>query len=123
DKDPRINRITLVNQGDTLVTDGYFTASAYRDDKQANVQKHTFLFTDRAIYRPGQTIYFKGILVENQVNGNRNTVLANEKTTVTLYDVNGQTVTTSAMVTNAYGSFSGKFTAPTGGLTGQMRIE
>lgn len=123
DKSLRINRITLVSRGDTLVTDGYFTTSAYRDDKRPDTKKHTFLFTDRAIYRPGQTIYFKGILVEHQVDGKENAVLANEKTKVTLYDVNGQTITTLDLLTNAYGSFSGKFMAPTNGLTGQMRIE
>lgn len=123
DKSLRINRITLVSGGDTLVTDGYFTTSAHQDDKHPDTEKHTFLFTDRAIYRPGQTIYFKGILVEHRLDGKGNTVLANEKTKVTLYDVNGQAITTLDLVSNAYGSFSGQFTAPSGGLTGQMRIE
>ncbi|MGK6351854.1 alpha-2-macroglobulin family protein [Parapedobacter sp. DT-150] len=120
-KNRRINRITVVLHGDTLQTDGYHYRLD-REDEQADTRKHTFLFTDRAIYRPGQTVHFKGIMVEHHIKRKDNTTLANEKTDVTLYDANGQEVAKLPLVTNAWGSFSGKFTAPTSGLTGQMRI-
>src|SRR5690606_26810402 len=117
-----IRRIVLSAHGDTLRTDGYF-GSYSRDDgneKKANI--HTFLFTDRAIYRPGQTVYFKGVVVENAADGKTNRVVADHPSEVTLFDANGQQVTSLKLTTNAYGSFSGKFTAPASGLTGQMHI-
>src|SRR5690606_24440507 len=107
-----IRRIMLSAHGDTLRTDGYFGSYRRDDGNEKKVNVHTFLFTDRAIYRPGQTIYFKGIVVENADDGKTNRVLADHASVVTLFDANGQKVSTSELTTNTYGSFSGKFTAP-----------
>src|SRR5690606_4902928 len=52
-----IRRIMLSAHGDTLRTDGYFGSYRRDDGNEKKVNVHTFLFTDRAIYRPGQTIY------------------------------------------------------------------
>src|SRR5690606_35502376 len=117
-----IRRIMLSAHGDTLRTDGYFGSYRRDDGNEKKVNVHTFLFTDRAIYRPGQTIYFKGIVVENAADEKTNRVLADHASVVTLFDANGQKVSTSELTTNTYGSFSGKFTAPASGLTGQMHI-
>ncbi|WP_353181864.1 alpha-2-macroglobulin family protein, partial [Parapedobacter lycopersici] len=120
-KSRQIDRISLVYNNDTLQTDGYF----YVQNDSGNPEKfhrQTFLFTDRGIYRPGQTIYFKGILVAHDNQRKSNAVLANVKREVTLYDANDQKVTSLELTTNGFGSFSGKFTAPESGLTGQMRI-
>lgn len=77
-------------------------------------------FTDRAIYRPGQTVYFKGILLEKSED--RYTVRAQATTEVSLFDVNGQEVASLELRSNRYGTVKGQFTAPTGALTGQMII-
>lgn len=116
-----INRITLSTNDDTLRTDGYF-GSPQRQDEPEKATVHTFLFTDRALYRPGQTVYFKGIVVESAADGKTNRVLADRQSEVTFYDANGQKVTSLQLTTNEYGSFAGKFTAPESGLTGQMYI-
>ncbi|MBN1758124.1 MAG: hypothetical protein JW863_07400 [Chitinispirillaceae bacterium] len=84
------------------------------------MQHRTFFFTDRAIYRPGQTIYFKGIMLST--DGEKSEIAAGRKTTVRLYDVNGQEVAHLDLSSNAYGSVHGSFTAPTGVLNGQMHI-
>ncbi|MCB9196647.1 MAG: hypothetical protein H6600_04175 [Flavobacteriales bacterium] len=80
----------------------------------------THFFLDRQIYRPNQTIYFKGIVVSR--NNDKYSVVANRSLTVTLYDVNYQKVTSVDVTTNEYGSYSGTFVAPDAGLNGQMRI-
>jgi uncharacterized protein YfaS (alpha-2-macroglobulin family) len=105
---------------DTVLLVGYFPGTLDRNQQQPQTQ--TFFFTDRAIYRPGQTIFFKGIMLRKEENGKRNNVVAGEKTTVTLYDVNGQKVSSKELTTNEFGSFTGSFTAPEGLLTGNMRI-
>ena len=80
----------------------------------------TFFFLDRGIYRPGQTIYFKGIVINT--DGAANELLPKMKTRVRLMDVNGQEVSALDLVTNEYGTFNGSFTAPVGVLNGDMSI-
>ncbi len=82
--------------------------------------KRTFYFTDRAIYRPGQTIYFKGIVLET--DGDEHKILPNTPVHVTLYDVNYQSVASLDLTTNEFGSYSGTFNAPMGVLNGNMHI-
>jgi uncharacterized protein YfaS (alpha-2-macroglobulin family) len=118
----RLNAITLISGADTLQLGGYFN-NYYRSDEETVSAKHTFFFTDRSIYRPGQTIYFKGIMLQSNKGGRDNHVLANEKTTVIFYDVNGQKISSLDFTANEFGSFQGKFTAPEGLLGGDMRIE
>ena len=82
----------------------------------------TIFFTDRAIYRPGQTIHFKGIhLSVNQKEDNYQ-VLANRNLTVAFLDTNHKKIASRKVRTNDYGSFSGSFTAPRDRLTGRMSI-
>ena len=82
-----------------------------------------FFFTDRAIYRPGQTIYFKGILAKWNTKTNEYEVKKNNNVSVTFRDPNHQQVKLSSFTTNEYGSFSGTFTAPADRLTGRYRIQ
>lgn len=73
--------------------------------------KQVHLFTDRSIYRPGQTIYFKGIIT--QQDGDKHIIFPNQKITVTFKDVNYQDIKSQEFTSNEYGSFTGTFTAPT----------
>lgn len=112
--------ISVVSGEDTLLVNDYFYNRSH-DGNQ--VQKtHTFFFTDRSIYRPGQTVYFKGIMLEHKNGTAENHVLANQSSTVTFLDANGQKITSLNVKTNEFGSFSGTFKAPESGLTGLMRI-
>ncbi|NJO02664.1 MAG: LysM peptidoglycan-binding domain-containing protein, partial [Bacteroidia bacterium] len=94
---------------------------AYFHSQDKTDQTHTFLFLDRAIYRPGQTVYFKGIVLQG--NGEKYEVRPNYETTTYLYDVNGQMVSEVTLKSNEYGSFHGQFTAPNTGLNGQMYLQ
>lgn len=104
---------------DRLNTEDSHYQYEYHEDNR--VYTRTIFFTDRAIYRPGQTVYFKGIVLEADSKGN-NKIKTNFKSTVTLYDVNYQKVSDLKLTTNEYGTFSGSFVAPNNGLNGQMRI-
>jgi uncharacterized protein YfaS (alpha-2-macroglobulin family) len=105
--------------GDRLLTDTYFYLQ-FHPDKEKEKKPRTFFFTDRAIYRPGQTVYFKGIMIGS--DGRENEILAKHPTEVTFYDVNHQKIASLSLVTNEYGSFNGSFSAPSGVLTGAMTI-
>jgi len=80
----------------------------------------TYFFTDRAIYRPGQTVYFKGIIIEK--TGDEQKVKANYETKVDFFDVNFQLISSLTLTTNEFGSVNGAFIIPTGVLNGMMTI-
>lgn len=108
---------TLKN--DRLIAENYF--SRYYDSRQPKAEKlQTFLFTDRSLYRPGQTVFFKGIVISG--NGETNRIVAGNRSEITLYDVNGQKVSSVEVVSNKYGSFSGSFVLPLSGPGGQFRL-
>ena len=94
----------------------------YYDDRYNGQEEplRTFLFTDRAIYRPGQPVMFKGIVTRRK--GKSTEVEANYRTTVELFDVNGEKVDSLNVTTDAYGAFNGTFKAPQGALTGNMSL-
>lgn len=93
---------------------------SYRYYERDDSYYSSTIFTDRKIYRPGQTIYFKGIIIN--YTGDERKLVPNHQTTVRFYDVNGEEVGHQLVTTNEFGSYEGKFTAPFGVLTGQMRI-
>ncbi|MCB0793101.1 MAG: hypothetical protein KDB88_00060, partial [Flavobacteriales bacterium] len=83
-------------------------------------QERTFLFLDRAIYRPGQTLHFKGIVVRGKAADHH--VLMHSDRTIALHDANGERVQELTVTTDAYGSFSGSFMVPQGRLLGDMSL-
>ena len=106
----------------TLGDDIYFTnLSVYPHQQQEQEQQQTHFLLDRAIYRPGQEIHFKGIRIRGKKNDHQ--VMADVSSTVELYDANGQKVAEQLVRTDAFGTFSGTFNAPLGLLTGSMRIQ
>lgn len=81
----------------------------------------TKIFTDRAIYRPGQTVYFKGIVTRTK---NKSvSVVPKEKVEVFFRDANHTILSDLDLVTNEFGSFQGEFVIPASVLTGSFQIE
>lgn len=78
-------------------------------------------FTDRSIYRPGQTLYFKGLLFNTDHDGD-NKPVSRQSVTVELRDVNQKVITTQDFTTNEFGSIQGSFAIPQGLLNGQMSL-
>ncbi|TAL61607.1 MAG: hypothetical protein EPN85_04435, partial [Bacteroidetes bacterium] len=97
---------------------GYNLYKYHRDPKKFT--PYAYMFTDRAIYRPGQTIYFKGIMIES--DGETQRILANRTENIILYDVNYQEVAKVGLTTNEYGSFNGTFVLPQNLLNGKMHL-
>lgn len=89
---------------------------------RATARERVVFFTDRAIYRPGQAINFKGIVMTVDIDQNRYETVANRRVTVQLLDPNGDEVERIDARANDYGSFSGTFTAPRDRLMGRMHI-
>lgn len=86
------------------------------------VVPRTVFFTDRSIYRPGQTIAYKGICIETDQERSDYRTIPGEAVTVIFQDTNGKEIERRTLTCNGYGSFSGTFTAPRNRVMGSMRI-
>ena len=85
----------------------------YRGKQMSNIAEQTkklYLFTDRGIYRPGDILYFKGILVQ-QKKGN-NTIVQNTPIKISLYNPKGDQIAEKTLKTNDFGSINGTFQIP-----------
>lgn len=90
------------------------TAEEYNPNKQPRLQAQ--IFTDRAIYRPGQIVYFK--VINTKIDKETESVTAGLKQKITLQDANGQDVSSQDFTTNELGSYHGSFILPKGQLNG-----
>lgn len=117
--------LDITHNGDRLfMNDFEYDYYYYRDPKTEESKETTsiHLFTDRSIYRPGQTVYFKGIVLTQNTTKKTGSVKANYATQVILRDVNYQNLDTINVKTNEFGSFSGRFQLPQSGLNGFFNI-
>ena len=96
---------------------------AYADYARRNTasQENLTLLTDRSLYRPGQTVYVKGIAYEQDEESAR--VLENRTYTLSLLDVNRKEVSKQEVRTNDFGSFAAEFVLPTSCLNGDFVIK
>ncbi len=78
-------------------------------------------YTDRKIYRPGQTVYFKILNLQLDKNSLPK-ILPNQKSTVILYNANHQNISELKVSGNAYGTAHGSFVLPASGLNGDFSL-
>ncbi|MDO6736454.1 alpha-2-macroglobulin [Wenyingzhuangia sp. 2_MG-2023] len=112
---------TVTTSKDTAVFKNvYLSADTNRYDKEDNKVQKAFLFTDRSIYRPGQTVHFKTIVLES--NKDESEIIENKEIEVGLYDVNNQEIQKVPLELNDFGTAAAKFQLPLNGLTGVFRF-
>ncbi len=92
------------------------------DRDQDDFEEAVYLFTDRALYRPGQTLRFKGIAASFDRKKNDYHTLNNQKFEVVFQDMNDKEIAKLKVKSNDVGSFSGSFTAPTDRVLGQAML-
>lgn len=118
----RETQLLQVKIGDAeLASTGHLQAFG-REPLGDSTALRTFFFTDRAIYRPGQTVSFKGIHIRVTPGQKVYTTMANVSRKVTLRDPNGEEVGQLTLQTNDKGSFSGSFAIPRGRGTGSFTL-
>ena len=110
-----------------VVKDGFEVLSLGSDGSGRQFREnpeyeHVDLFTDRALYRPGQEILLKGIAYHANPNTRDFRTLPGEKMLVTLTDPNGKEVGVKRMKANKWGSFKCAFAVPVGRLTGEYKV-
>ncbi|KAA6331839.1 hypothetical protein EZS27_019593, partial [termite gut metagenome] len=79
------------------------------------------LLTDRSLYRPGQTVYVKGIAYDSQVDTAN--VVTGKNYTLTLTDGTNREIGKKEVRTNDFGSFTTDFVLPSSGLNGEYYVK
>lgn len=115
------NEITVLKKQN----DRYFSTTSHKPyfnnyNSSEDVQQRINVFTDRAIYRPGQTVYFKAITYE--LGKNKQEVTTDKKIRFELINANGESINEVNLTTNEFGSASGTFILPSDGLNGSYHI-
>lgn len=99
---------TVFQGGDSVSSEGYFYR---RNNEEATSHQ---IYTDRSIYRPGQTIYFK-TLSYDQEKGN-GTFWKGKEIEVQFKDGNSEEIYKVKLTTNEFGSATGSFVLPKSGF-------
>lgn len=139
------NKILLVQGTDTLEHNftwrkqdpvrGIFDKERYNNledfyDEEAKIM----VYTDRGIYRPGQKVYFKAVLMSKNPKTGEQIIfnkdagkafsiwLKKNSKQLNLRDANNRKLDSVTMVTDDFGSFSGSFVLPQTAITGRWSI-
>lgn len=118
---PRFQYLLLAEHGNQALA-ASTAISHHRWHDRSRQREQVIFFTDRAIYRPGQTIRFKGIALSVDEDANQYEVVEGRPIQIEFLDANGEPIETLDVRSNDYGSFSGSFTAPRDRLMGSMSI-
>ncbi|MBT1707343.1 carboxypeptidase-like regulatory domain-containing protein [Fulvivirgaceae bacterium PWU5] len=112
--------MSVIYNGDTVSFGDYYYYHYQHDEQETGVTAKSFLFTDRSIYRPGQTVFFKGVLIKTK--DKKSSIVVGQHVEVFLEDSRSSEIATLRVKTNGYGSFSGEFKLPAAGLTGEYSL-
>ncbi|WP_026727893.1 MG2 domain-containing protein [Flavobacterium denitrificans] len=114
--------VTFYNSNDTLsIQKNYLSYNIdYSNKNEESFKGKVEFYLDRAIYRPGQTLYYKGIAVQKL--GNKTSVVPKTTFEVTIEDADNNELKKFDVTTNEFGSFSGEFVIPKNVLTGNFNI-
>lgn len=112
--------IHLKNKKDINFLGSTYTSFYSTNRNAERTQENISMFTDRSIYRPGQTLYYKAIAYS--LSKEKQEVNPNKKITIDLIDANGKTIQSKELISNEFGSVSGEFILPSTGLNGYFTL-
>ncbi len=111
----------LARKGSDVTLDANYLSLSRRVAPAETTQ--SLLYTDRAIYRPAQTIDWKVLVYRGRADLGKFQTLASSPVTVKLIDANNQTVESRSLSTNEFGTAAGEFRIPSGRALGNWRLE
>ena len=120
DAQKRMTHVRATTEGQTCMP--LFSIARGNTVVTAEKEKfHLAVYSDRGVYRPGQTVYVSGIMFSQK--GDSLSVREAKQINLTLKDVNGKSVGHSTVSTNDFGSFKTTFALPTVCLNGRFTVE
>ena len=110
--------VDLYYRNDTLLSSESF--NFYKRNNADNLTIESRIFTDRAIYRPGQTVFFNCIVFRG--NSKNKEVFPDYNTVIKFFDSNNQLIDSLNVITDEFGAAHGGFRIPTDRLNGYYTI-
>ena len=141
-KEKKVKKLTSDDNGEYLYTQGKddysnyelraYTASdkacptmdvwgRFRYDDNNGYSLTTNIYTDRAIYRPGQTVHAAAIVYTTD-NGRDFKAKEGQTINMQLRDANHKVVSEQKVTTDRFGTATARFTLPSQGLTGMFTL-
>ncbi|MEK7787476.1 MAG: MG2 domain-containing protein, partial [Chloroflexota bacterium] len=121
--------IVIAGEGDDLtasgLTDEWRNGGYYRDwwRPAPKAQKYAaYIYTDRPIYRPGQTVYFKAIIRRDD-DAVLSVLLQNSAVVVRIRDSRNNVAQTRQLLNNQFGTVNGEFKIAEGAMLGSYAVE
>ena len=116
-----IDYIIEVKKGEDQAYPGmqFYSYQSYSTTNKTDVILN--VFCDRGLYRPGQSVHFKGIAYSQTKDSTL--AIKNMGVLLTLFDANHNEVSSMELKTNQFGSFSGTFSLPNNLLNGHFSIK
>lgn len=118
---PSASYFLVAAHGEDLAVDPSAWWIARSEPRQAT--RSSLIFTDRAVYRPNQTLHWKVVAFERSAEETTLHTLEGQKVTVRLLDANGTEVVKREVSTNSFGSAAGEFAIPAGRLLGMWTVK
>ncbi|MEG1586200.1 MAG: alpha-2-macroglobulin family protein [Bacteroidales bacterium] len=109
----------VVNGADRYLQSPQIYGGYWRSPSAA-VKEQTLFFTDRSLYRPGQTVYYKCIAM--RIDSLKKEALANKTLEVTLYNAQNEVLSVQKQTTDSFGAVSGEFLLPRQVLNGNFHL-
>ncbi len=97
------------------------TYGRYNYNSDSGDKTRTVVFTDKAIYRPGQTVRMAAVTYRNS-GGDDNNAVAGLTVKARLMDANGKTLAEKQLATDGFGTCSADFALPQSALTGRFQV-
>lgn len=111
-----------ISGADLFAPPSHLYLNGGRSRADATSQTMLYLYTDRGVYRPKQSVHFAGFVYNVTRYSREARALAGLQLRAELYDVNGEAIDTLSLSSGPYGEFSGEFSLPTRTLSGVFHI-
>ena len=114
----RAYRIAVVAGLDTLISQELFHPGYGQPGRK--VQTRATIHTDRSLYKPGQNLHYRGVLIDHYRDSLA--IHQTDSIKVTLQNVRYEAVETITVPVDEFGCFTGLFQLPLKGLTGRYFV-
>ena len=121
DKDKFVCYSVRTSGNDFMKPVSVYSGGFYNDNDNNDITKHTKIFTDRSIYRPGQKVFVSGVVYVQ--DGDSISVSNDSEVNVSLLDANRKTVENVKVQTDEFGVYSAEFVLKSNAMPGMYSVK
>ena len=121
DKDKFVCYSVRTSGNDFMKPVSVYSGGFYNDNDNNDITKHTKIFTDRSIYRPGQKVFVSGVVYVQ--DGDSISVSNDSEVNVSLLYANRKTVENVKVQTDEFGVYSAEFVLKSNSMPGMYSVK